>query len=159
MTAISAVERAAMLILRVLVAVMTISGANTALAGAASCGKVVYTRTDAQERCPRTLHTADFERGINVCMDAAQDADAFAKRVVCNPQQYYAVQLDIAHWLLDAAYAARELGATARAARYVAKARALILGVKNNRWASAEVRKIAAFDLRGINDQPLDVRF
>ena len=92
-------------------------------------------------------------------MDAAQDADAFKQRVACNPQQYYAVQLDIARWLLDAAYAACKLRASDRASRYVAKARELMSGVKNNRYASAEVRKIAAADLRGINDEPIDVRF
>jgi hypothetical protein len=136
-----------------------IAVSGVAAAAAADCPKVDYNRTDAQKRCPRALHTADFERAVVICMDAAQDADAFKIRVVCNREQYYAVQLDVAHWLLDAAYAARQLGAGERATRYVSKARALMLGVKNNRYASAGVRKIAAFDLRVINEEPLDVRF
>ena len=132
---------------------------TTAAAATAECAKVWHNRTEAQNRCPRALHTADFELAINICMEAAQDADAFTQRVACNAEQYYANQLDIAHWLLDAAYAARELGLTERAARYTARARALIVGVKNNRHASAEIRKIAAFDLNAIHNEPLDVRF
>jgi len=151
--------RAAPALLRLMAAVLTVSAISSATAAAAPCAKAVYTRTAAQERCPRTLHTADYELAVNICMDAAQDADAFEQRVSCNPDQYYAVQLDVAHWLLDAAYAARALGFSARAARYVVRARGLILGVKNNRYASAEVRQIAAFDLRVINDEPIDVRF
>lgn len=142
-----------------LIAALLLAASGVTTPGAAECPKVDYNRTEAQKRCPLALHTADFERALNLCMDAAQDADAFKQRVSCNPQQYYAVQLDIARWLLDAAYAAREVGAAERAARYATKARALMLGVKNNHYASAQIRKIAAMELLVINDEPLDVRF